>query len=281
MTLAPDDPRAGVTRTQTLLKIEDVSLSFGPRVVLRDVRAEIKDVIRPGLTQGQVVSLLGPSGIGKTQLFRIMAGLQSPTSGRVLVTAQGVPVKAGMVGVVDQHYTLFLHRTVGENLVIAGRQAGLARKEATEKARAILTRFDLGDRWDEWPGRLSGGQRQRVAIAQQLLCSEHYLLMDEPFSGLDPNMQEEVCKLIAEVALMDELTTIIVVTHDVASAVTISDTLWLLGRDRGPDGEVIPGARVQGEYDLVEMGLAWQPAIDRLPAFVDLVREVRGRFRTL
>lgn len=270
----------GVTRAQLLLKIDHVHLSFGDREVLRDVNAEIRDLIRPGYAQGQVVGLLGPSGVGKTQLFKILAGLLEPTQGRVLLTPKEVPVEAGMVGVVDQHYTLFRHRTVGDNLMIAARQAGIPRAEARERARAILVRFQLQDRWDEWPDRLSGGQRQRVAIAQQLLCSEVYLLMDEPFSGLDPNMLEEVCRLIMEVAGMDERRTIIVVTHDVASAVTIADTLWLMGRDR-EDGNVVPGARVLKEYDLVERGLTWQPQVDRLPGFHDLVREIRERFRTL
>jgi polar amino acid transport system ATP-binding protein/sulfate transport system ATP-binding protein len=218
--------------------------------------------------------------MGKTQLFRILAGLAQPTTGRVLLTSKKVPAEPGMVGVVDQHYTLFRHRTVGENLTIAARQAGLSRKEASERAVALLARFQLADRWDEWPDRLSGGQRQRVAIAQQLLCSDHFLLMDEPFSGLDPNMLAEVCRLIGEVAQMDELRTIVVVTHDVTSAAAISDTIWLLGRDR-VDGEPVPGARIQGEYDLVERGLTWEPDIERLPAFHELVREIRERFRTL
>ncbi|MBI5517286.1 MAG: ABC transporter ATP-binding protein [Deltaproteobacteria bacterium] len=270
------------TRAETLLKVEDVTLVLGDRVILREVNAEIRNVIRPGLSQGQVVSLLGPSGIGKTQLFRIMAGLQKPSRGKVLVTEKALPVEAGMVGVVDQHYTLFAHRTVGDNLLIAGRQGGLPRARAEARARELLGRLKLAERWDEWPANLSGGQRQRVAIAQQLLCSEHYLLMDEPFSGLDPNMKDEVCELIAEVAALHELTTILVITHDIASAITISDTLWLLGRDpAGEDGKVHAGARVQGVYDLVERGLAWRPEVQTLPAFRDLSLELRARFRTL
>jgi ABC-type nitrate/sulfonate/bicarbonate transport system ATPase subunit len=216
----------GVTRTDVLLEIDHVSLSFGDRLVLRDVHASIRDLIRPGFAQGQVVGLLGPSGMGKTQLFRILAGLAQPTTGRVLLTSKKVPAEPGMVGVVDQHYTLFRHRTVGENLTIAARQAGLSRKEASERAVA------------------------------------------------------EVCRLIGEVAQMDELRTIVVVTHDVTSAAAISDTIWLLGRDR-VDGEPVPGARIQGEYDLVERGLTWEPDIERLPAFHELVREIRERFRTL
>jgi polar amino acid transport system ATP-binding protein/sulfate transport system ATP-binding protein len=270
------------SRNETLLKIDGVTQVLGERVILKDVHAEIRNVVRPGLSQGQVVALLGPSGVGKTQLFRVMAGLQRPTRGRVLVTARALEVKVGMVGVVDQHYTLFAHRTVGQNLLLAARQGGRPRAEAEARARSLLERLKLAERWDEWPGNLSGGQRQRVAIAQQLLCSEHYLLMDEPFSGLDPNMKDEVCELIAEVAALDEFTTILVITHDIGSALTISDTLWLLGRDApGEDGKVPAGARIQREYDLVERGLAWRPDVQSLPAFRELELEVRARFRTL
>lgn len=274
----PFEFHAGVTRAQALLRLDGVGLSFGDRVVLRDVRAEVREVVRPGHSQGQVVALLGPSGVGKTQLFRVMAGLQEPTAGRALVGPALEPVRAGMVGVVDQRATLFRHRTVGDNLLLAARGRGA---EARARAEALLARFGLADRWGAWPCELSGGQRQRVAIAQQLLSAGHYLLMDEPFSGLDPVMQAEACRLIAEVAAMDTLNTVVVVTHDVAAAAAIADTVWLLGRDRDADGTPVPGARVQAEYDLVARGLAWRPDVDREPAFHELVREVRQRFRAL
>jgi ABC-type nitrate/sulfonate/bicarbonate transport system ATPase subunit len=93
-----------------------------------------------------------------------------------------------------------------------------------------------------YPAQISGGQRQRIAIAQQLLCSEHFLLMDEPFSGLDLVMEAKVCELINEIACLDELNPIIVVTHDVTAAATVADHLWLMGRDRGASGNIIPGA---------------------------------------
>src|SRR5258708_12653223 len=91
----------------TLLKIDHISLSYDDKVILRDVNAEIRDIIRDDCTQGQVVGFLGPSGIGKTQLFRIIAGLNQPTSGQVLVGPQQVPVQAATVSVVPHHYPLF------------------------------------------------------------------------------------------------------------------------------------------------------------------------------
>jgi NitT/TauT family transport system ATP-binding protein len=93
---------AAVEYKETLLKVSGVSLSLGAQTILRDVNLEIRDIVRPGMTQGQVVGLLGPSGIGKTCLFRILAGLDAPDSGSVLIGKEGTPVQRGMVGVVAQ-----------------------------------------------------------------------------------------------------------------------------------------------------------------------------------
>jgi ABC-type nitrate/sulfonate/bicarbonate transport system ATPase subunit len=144
-----------------------------------------------------------------------------------------------------------------------------------------LKRLDMLDQSQLYPAQISGGQRQRVAIAQQLLCSEHFLLMDEPFSGLDVVMEAKVCELINEIACLDELNTIIVVTHDVTAAATVADHLWLMGRDRDAAGNILPGARIQETYDLIERDLCWRPGITNSPGFLDFVREVKERFQTL
>jgi len=113
------------------------------------------------------------------------------------------------------------------------------------------------------------------------MCSEHFLLMDEPFSGLDPNALGRVSAFINEMAASDELKTFIVVTHDIAAALEVCDTLWLLGRDRDEKGNVIPGARVQAIYNLAERGLAWQKNISTTPAFLALLAEIKGVFPRL
>jgi len=263
------------------LKIDHVSLSYGDKVILRDVNAEIRDIVRDDCVQGQVVGFLGPSGIGKTQLFRIIAGLHQPTSGQILVNSTLTPVKAGMVGVVAQSYPLFENRTIFSNLMLAAKQREKNHDAAREKVMTYLRRLNMEDCAQLYPAQISGGQRQRIAIAQQLLCSEHFLLMDEPFSGLDVVMEAKVCELINEIASLDELNTIIVVTHDVTAAASVADHLWLMGRDRDERGNVIPGARIQETYDLIERDLCWHPGITNSSNFLEFVREVKDRFTSL
>ncbi|MCW3060758.1 MAG: sulfate-transporting ATPase [Capsulimonas sp.] len=265
----------------TLLKLDDVSLTLGGNKILRNVNLEIKDLHRPGMTQGQVVALLGPSGVGKTCLFRILAGLDKPDSGQVLVEEEQVPVQRGMVGVIAQNYPLFAHRTVRGNLVVAGKQARLPGAEIAKRATEILARFGLEDHGNKYPAQLSGGQRQRVAIAQQFMCSEHFLLMDEPFSGLDMVAVDRVIGFIREMAASDELKTFILVTHDVDAALRVADTIWLLGRDRDDQGKIVPGAYVQATYNLADCGLAWRDEPENMPEFAELRREVCAAFRKL
>lgn len=263
----------------TLLKIEGLSLAYNGKPVLKDVNAEIKDILVPGRVTGQVVGFLGPSGCGKTTLFRIIAGLLEPNAGSVTING-GKPVHVGDVGVVAQSYPLFDHRTVEENLMIAARQKYFG-NSAELKVQEYLTNFDLLDRRKAYPAELSGGQRQRTSIIQQVLCSDHFLLLDEPFSGLDMIMVEKTSKLIQAVADMDELNTIIICTHDIPAATAVSDHLWLMGRDRDAAGKLIPGARIVKTYDLAERDLCWHEDIMTTPQFAECVREIRETFRTL
>jgi polar amino acid transport system ATP-binding protein/sulfate transport system ATP-binding protein len=268
-------------RKGVLLDIQGVSITRGGVPVLRDVNAQIRDVVRPGMQQGQIVGLLGPSGVGKTTLFKILAGLLKPDAGTVKIGAEGRPAEPGLVGVVAQNYLLFEHRSVLGNLTIAARQAGMSAEDAKTESMRYLERFALAEHAGKYPIQLSGGQRQRIAIAQQLLCSEHYLVMDEPFSGLDVIQQENVQKLVQEVSTGNEESTIIIVTHDVSAAVAISDTIWLMGRERDAEGKIIPGARIIEEIDLLKRDLCWHPDIRQRPDYLALVNEIKDRFHTL
>src|SRR5262249_45356865 len=126
--------------TDVLLKVEGVSVTRGGVPILRDLDLEVRDLRRPGFTQGQVVGLLGPSGIGKTTLFRILAGLDRPDTGTVLLGTECVPVERGMVGVVAQQYPLFAHRTVLANMMVAGGRACPSGAALRQKAEELLQR---------------------------------------------------------------------------------------------------------------------------------------------
>lgn len=259
-------------RKQRLISVENLTLKYDGKPILRDLNLHVDNLSRPGLSQGQVVSLLGPSGIGKTQLFRCIAGLQQPTSGQVTLNGNDKKVTPGEVGVVFQSYPLLKHRTVWGNLMLAAKHVGKTADDVTK----LLEMFGLADKKNLYPVQLSGGQKQRVAIIQQMLCSGHFLLMDEPFSGLDFLMKQKVMQLINQVATSDELNTFIITTHDIETAVAISDTIWVLNRQKDQVGNVIPGATCIGQVDLIERDLAWHEDVTHQPNFFPTVLEIRG-----
>lgn len=258
-------------KKERLLTVKDLAVAYGDKLIVRDINLAVDNIVRPNMSQGQVVALLGPSGVGKTQLFRCMAGLQQPTKGNVSLNGAEVPVTAGQVGVVFQSYPLLKHRTIMDNLKIA-------HKGPVDVIKAHLERFGMADKAGLYPAQLSGGQKQRVAIIQQLLCSTHFLLMDEPFSGLDIKMKGEVCKVLSEVSVADELNTLIVTTHDIDTAIQIADTIWIMGWEKDAEGKRIPGATCIKQIDLIERGLAWDPDNYKLPEFVKTSHEIRAIF---
>ena len=123
---------------------------------------------------------------------------------------------------------------------------------------------------------LSGGQRQRIAIIQQLLCSNYFLLMDEPFSGLDLVAKRRVMDTIMTVSTANDLNTVIFTTHDLASAVSLADTIWVLGKEKDK-----PGSTIIKEIDLAAMGLAWAPDIEHNPLYWPTVLELKNLFMSM
>lgn len=268
------------TENETLLNVEDVTKSYGSKLVLRKVNATIKDIRVVGMVRGQVVGFIGPSGIGKSTLVRIMAGLDQPSSGRVVLDGLDRPVRAGEVGLVAQAYPLFPHRTVMGNLMRAARKS-MAYEVAKTAVVQYLADFDLHDVAHQYPWQLSGGQRQRCAILQQILIGHSTIFMDEPFSGLDPIAKRKTQALIQKIANLDDRNSIVIVSHDISAVSAVSDHLWLLGREHGPDEKLIPGAYIVSTYNLIDRGLAWVPGIEKQPEFTAFVWEVNARFEQL
>jgi ABC-type polar amino acid transport system ATPase subunit len=263
---------------EELLKIENVSKKFllndGRALqVLSDVNLTIMNIpVKP-----QILSILGPSGGGKTTLLRVLAGLDKPDSGRIVIKDSkngGLrSVQVGDIGVVFQRYPLFDDRTVLQNLIEPAQNGGLTGAEARAKALKYLDEFDLAKQSSSYPMQLSGGQRQRVAIAQQLIQERRYIILDEPFSGLDPNNINNVIRLLQTVADEHTDNTFIIVTHDVTSAMIISDHIHLLGKPN--DTEEKNGAYFVKEYDLIAEGLAYQKDIEDLPRFQAIRKEIK------
>jgi ABC-type nitrate/sulfonate/bicarbonate transport system ATPase subunit len=272
------------SKQDILLQAKGVSLSYGSKCILRDINFVIRDIVRPGLQQGQVVSLVGRSGIGKTQLFRVLSGLQKPSSGEIILrerkpveTSRGVVqvwqergVQAGDMGVIFQNNYQFGWRTVYRSLLLAARKNGALSGKEEEAIREYAGRFDIGEVLEHYPAQLSGGQQQRVSIIQQLLKGADFLLLDEPFSGLDVCVLDKVTELLQQVSLSDELKTLIIVSHDIATAVAISDTVFILGKQPGREGSTLVR-----EIDLMERGLAWRADVRQERAFAEVLAEIK------
>ena len=265
------------TKAEHLMTVKDLGITYRvhgvDKVILRNVNLSVQNIVRPGMAQGQTVALLGPSGIGKTQLFKAIAGLIPVTTGGAYLNGNETPVQAGQVGVVQQAYPLLSHRTVLGNLEMAARKMG---DKGPAEIDRLLAHFDLLDKKKNYPLELSGGQRQRIAIIQQLLCNNHFVLMDEPFSGLDPIAKEKVYESIRATTTAHEHNTVIFTTHDLESAARLADVIWVLGREPGK-----PGATVVRQIDMIENGLAWETDHNHHPAFWPLVTELYDLFKTL
>lgn len=271
-------------KKEVLLQAKNVSLCYGDKCILRDINFAVRDIERPGLQQGQVVSLVGRSGIGKTQLFRVLSGLQEPTGGSINIrerkpaqTGDGTieiwrerPVRPGDMGVIFQNYYQFGWRTVRQSLLLAARKNPLLADKEDDAIREYAARFEITDVLQQYPAQLSGGQQQRVSIIQQLLKGSNFLLLDEPFSGLDICVLDKVTELLLQVSLSDELKTLIIVSHDIATAVAISDTVFILGRVAGFEGPTLVR-----EIDLMERGLAWRRDLREDKVFLDTLAEIK------
>ena len=192
---------------------------------VRGVSFDVLD--KPGI--GEVVVFLGPSGCGKSTILKAVAGLLPPTQGEILVDGEPVDGPGRDRGMVFQQYTSFSWLTVGQNVEYGLRLRGVPEPERAAAAKKILTAVGLEQFASRYPKELSGGMKQRVAIARTLINKPKLLLMDEPFGALDPQTRWDMQGMLIDISHRED-NTILFVTHDVAEAVYLADTVYVLSK---------------------------------------------------
>lgn len=207
-----------------MIKLEHIYKSFHHTTILNDINLEIKD--------GEIISIIGPSGSGKSTILRIINHLIRPDTGKVYYNNQCITYKNAQkirlkMGMVFQHFELFPHKTVLENITLAPVvHKILTKTEAETKAKELLKMVDLENKIYDYPNTLSGGQKQRVAIARMLAMNPEVMLFDEPTSALDPEMVKDILDIIKTIATSGK--TIIIVTHEINFAKNISDRILFM-----------------------------------------------------
>ena len=212
--------------TDVILETRNLKKSFGKLEVLKGISA--------GIRRGEVVSIIGPSGGGKSTFLRCLNLLETPDGGQVLFKGQDITDKKlnisqyrQSIGMVFQHFNVFPNLTVLENVTLAPvLEKKVPKDQAKEEAMALLRRVGLGDKADEYPRKLSGGQKQRLAIVRAMAMKPEVMLFDEPTSALDPEMVKEVLNVIRE--LTRSGMTILIVTHEMGFAREISDRVLFI-----------------------------------------------------
>ena len=240
----------------TVIQVKNLKKSFGKLEVLKDISMDIN--------KGEVVVLLGPSGSGKSTFLRCLNQLEIATEGTIVVNGQEVTDKHSdinkireNIGMVFQHFNLFPHLSVLENLTLAQVQVLKQNKDqATKVALELLERVGLLDKKDVYPNKLSGGQKQRVAIARALCLNPNVMLFDEPTSALDPETVTEVLEVMKELAKSGM--TMIVVTHEMGFAREVANRVVFL-----EDGKIIEEGNAQEFYK--------NPKTDRAKQFLSKV----------
>jgi sulfate/thiosulfate transport system ATP-binding protein len=239
--------------------VDSVSKRFGDFTALRDVSLEVRD--------GSLTALLGPSGGGKSTLLRVIAGLESPDSGRVLIAGEDATAKPPQrrnVGFVFQHYAAFKHMTVRKNVAFGLTIRKRPQQEIEERVGELLELVHLDGFADRYPSQLSGGQRQRMALARALAVQPRVLLLDEPFGALDATVRKELRAWLRR--LHDEVhVTTVFVTHDQEEAMEVAEQIVVLNHG---DVEQIGAPR-----DLYE-----RPENEFVMRFVGPVSELSGQW---
>lgn len=211
-----------------MIKVENLYKNYGKLEVLKNISTEVK--------KGDIIAIIGPSGSGKSTFLRCLNKLEEATAGHIYVNNQdlmGVDTDINKirekVGMVFQHFNLFPHKTVLENLTLSPMKIkGYSQSEAESKALVLLEKVGLKDKAAVYPNQLSGGQKQRIAIARALAMEPEIMLFDEPTSALDPEMIKEVLDVMRDLA--KEGMTMLIVTHEMGFAKNVANRVFFMDR---------------------------------------------------
>lgn len=238
---------------KVMVHVENLKKNFGKLEVLKDISVDV--------LEGEVVVLIGPSGSGKSTFLRCLNQLEHATAGKIIVDNQDVTDKhtdinkvRENIGMVFQHFNLFPHKTVLENIMMAPVEVKkMTKEEAKDKGMQLLKRVGMELKADAYPSQLSGGQKQRVAIARALAMNPDVMLFDEPTSALDPEMVGEVLGVMQELAA--EGMTMMVVTHEIGFAREVADRIIFMDAgyivEQGTPDEVISHPREARTIDFL------------------------------
>jgi ABC-type nitrate/sulfonate/bicarbonate transport system ATPase subunit len=275
---------ADYKQTDTILHVEHLGVTYDDKKIIEGINFTELNTVREGISQGQTIAIVGRSGRGKSTLFRSLTGLEKPTMGRVLIPDFDKPVHDGVqpakeveegdVGFVNQKYTLFRHKTVLQTVQYAMRNSKLSSSEKEATINDYLDKWGLEKVKNSYPVHLSGGQKQRTAIVEQLLNSGYYMVLDEPFSGLDVGNIQSVKEAFALINNSHELNTIIFSTHDIELAVELADSLYVLGYPKDQNGKEIPVGTILKHFDLKQLGLSWSTQFST--AHLDLCHQIKS-----
>jgi sulfate transport system ATP-binding protein len=240
------------------IKVDNATKRFGDFVALDDVSIEVRD--------GSLTALLGPSGSGKSTLLRVIAGLEEPDSGRVVINGQDmthVAVQNRNVGFCFQHYAAFKHMTVGNNVAFGLSIRKRPKDEINDRVHELLRLVQLEGLIDRYPSQLSGGQRQRMALARALAVEPKVLLLDEPFGALDARVRAELRRWLRH--LHDEVhVTTIFVTHDQEEAMDVAEQIVVMN-----EGQVEQAGKPTALYD--------HPETEFVMSFVGTANRIGGK----
>jgi len=245
-----------IDKNRILIDIKNLHKNFGTLRVLKDISTMVH--------KGEIIAIIGPSGSGKSTFLRCINRLEEPTSGHIYIEGKDIMAPETninkireKVGMVFQHFNLFPHKTVLENLAMSPMLLkNYNQNKATEISMKLLKRVGLVDKATEYPNRLSGGQKQRIAIARALAMEPDVMLFDEPTSALDPEMIKEVLDVMRDLAR--EGMTMLIVTHEMGFAKNVANRIFFMD-----DGKIVEDTK---PVDLFE-----NPQHDRTKEFLEKV----------